>query len=125
MALISMEHVSKIYPNAKRPALQDIDLEISRGEFVFLVGASGSGKTSLLRLLLREEEATSGEIRVGGYDLRRLPNRQVPQYRRSIGMVFQDYKLLNNKNCVGERGVRPRGDRHLTFHDQVAGAQGA
>lgn len=97
MALISMEHVSKIYPNAKRPALQDIDLEISRGEFVFLVGASGSGKTSLLRLLLREEEATSGEIRVGGYDLRRLPNRQVPQYRRSIGMVFQDYKLLNNK----------------------------
>lgn len=97
MALISMEHVSKIYPNAKRPALRDIDLEISRGEFVFLVGASGSGKTSLLRLLLREEEATSGEIRVGGYDLRRLPNRQVPQYRRSIGMVFQDYKLLNNK----------------------------
>ena len=97
MALISMEHVSKIYPNATRPALQDIDLQINRGEFVFLVGASGSGKTSLLRLLLREEEATSGEIRVGGYDLRRLPNRQVPQYRRSIGMIFQDYKLLNNK----------------------------
>lgn len=124
MALISMEHVSKIYPNAKRPALQDIDLEISRGEFVFLVGASGSGKTSLLRLLLREEEATSGEIRVGGYDLRRLPNRQVPQYRRSIGMVL-GLQAAQQQDRVGERGVRPRGDRHLTFHDQVAGAQGA
>ncbi len=56
-----------------------------------------SGKTSLLRLLLREEEATAGEIRVAGYDLRRLPKRQVPQYRRSIGMIFQDYKLLPNK----------------------------
>lgn len=62
-----------------------------------LVGASGSGKTTLLSLLLREEEATSGEIRVAGNDLRRITNRQVPQYRRSLGFVFQDYKLLNNK----------------------------
>ena len=97
MALISLDHVNKIYPNSTRPALEDIDLQIDRGDFVFLVGASGSGKTSLLRLLLREEEVTGGEIRVGGYDLRRLPNRQVPQYRRSIGMIFQDYKLLTNK----------------------------
>lgn len=97
MALISMDHVSKIYPNSTRPALEDVNLRIDRGDFVFLVGASGSGKTSLLRLLLHEEEATDGEIRVGGYDLRRLPNRQVPQYRRSVGMIFQDYKLLTNK----------------------------
>ncbi len=97
MALISMDHVSKIYPNSTRPALEDVNLQIDRGDFVFLVGASGSGKTSLLRLLLHEEEATDGEIRVGGYDLRRLPNRQVPQYRRSVGMIFQDYKLLTNK----------------------------
>ena len=97
MALISLDHVNKIYPNSTRPALEDIDLQIDRGDFVFLVGASGSGKTSLLRLLLREEEVTGGEIRVGGYDLRRLPSRQVPQYRRSIGMIFQDYKLLTNK----------------------------
>ena len=97
MALISLNHVSKIYPKGTRPALDDINLDIERGDFVFLVGASGSGKTTLLSLLLREEEATEGEIRVAGNDLRRIANRQVPQYRRSIGFVFQDYKLLNNK----------------------------
>lgn len=97
MALISLDHVSKIYPRGTRPALDDINLHIDRGDFVFLVGASGSGKTTLLSLLLREEEATDGEIHVAGNDLRRLTNRQVPQYRRSIGFIFQDYKLLNNK----------------------------
>ena len=97
MALISLEHVSKVYPKGTRPALDDIDLDIDRGDFVFLVGASGSGKTTLLSLLLREEEATDGEIRVAGNDLRRLSARQVPHYRRQIGFIFQDYKLLNNK----------------------------
>ena len=66
MALISLEHVSKVYPKGTRPALDDINLDIDRGDFVFLVGASGSGKTTLLSLLLREEEATDGEIRVAG-----------------------------------------------------------
>lgn len=97
MSLISLDHVSKIYPRGTRPALDDVNLHINRGDFVFLVGASGSGKTTLLSLLLREEEATDGEIRVAGNDLRRLSNRQVPHYRRSIGFIFQDYKLLNNK----------------------------
>ncbi|PJM73817.1 cell division ATP-binding protein FtsE [Bifidobacterium primatium] len=97
MALISLDNVTKIYPRGSRPALDDISLDIDRGEFVFLVGASGSGKTTLLSLLLHEEQATEGEIRVAGHDLRRLPNRQVPQYRRTIGFVFQDYKLLANK----------------------------
>ncbi len=97
MALIVLDHVSKVYPKGTRPALDDVNLDIERGDFVFLVGASGSGKTTLLSLLLREEEATDGEIRVAGNDLRRLTNRQVPQYRRSIGFVFQDYKLLANK----------------------------
>ena len=97
MSLISLEHVSKIYPKGTRPALDDISLDVDRGDFVFLVGASGSGKTTLLSLLLREEEATKGEIHVAGNDLRRLVNRQVPQYRRSLGFIFQDYKLLNNK----------------------------
>lgn len=97
MALISLKDVTKIYPKGSRPALDGINLDIERGDFVFLVGASGSGKTSLLRLLLREEEATEGEIRVAGNDLRRLKSRQIPLYRRSIGFVFQDYKLLTNK----------------------------
>ncbi|PLS31302.1 cell division protein FtsE [Bifidobacterium margollesii] len=97
MALIALDGITKIYPRGSRPALDDVSLSIDRGEFVFLVGASGSGKTTLLSLLLREEQATEGEIRVAGNDLRRLSNRQVPQYRRSIGFVFQDYKLLANK----------------------------
>ena len=97
MALITLQHVSKIYAKGSRPAIDDVSLSIDRGDFVFLVGASGSGKTTLLSTLLREEEATEGEIRVAGTDLRRLNNRQVPLYRRSIGFVFQDYKLLNNK----------------------------
>lgn len=97
MALITLKDVTKIYPKGSRPALDGINLNIERGDFVFLVGASGSGKTTLLRLLLREEEATEGEIRVAGNDLRRLRNRQIPGYRRSIGFVFQDYKLLTNK----------------------------
>ena len=97
MALITLDHVSKIYPHASRPALDKVDLSIDRGEFVCLVGASGAGKSTLLSLLLREEEATEGDIRVAGNDLRRMPNRHVPQYRRTIGFVFQDYKLLENK----------------------------
>lgn len=97
MALITLDKVSKIYPKGTRPALDSISLNIERGDFVFLVGASGSGKTTLLSLLLREEEATDGEIRVAGNDLRRLTTGQIPQYRRSIGFIFQDYKLLNNK----------------------------
>ena len=97
MALITLDHVSKIYTKGTRPALDDVTVHIDRGSFVFLVGASGSGKTTLLSLLLHEEEATDGELHVAGNDLRRMSLRQVPQYRRSIGFIFQDYKLLNNK----------------------------
>ena len=97
MSLISLDHVLKVYPRGSRPALDYVSLDVDRGDFVFLVGASGSGKTTLLSLLLREEEANDGEIHVAGNDLRRLSSRQVPQYRRSLGFIFQDYKLLNNK----------------------------
>lgn len=97
MAMISLKDVSKVYQEGARPALSHINLEIEGGEFVFLVGASGSGKTTLLQLLLREQQATSGQIHVIGEDLRRLPDRLVPRYRRNIGFVFQDYKLLTGK----------------------------
>lgn len=97
MALISLDNVSKIYPKGTRPALDDINLDIERGDFVFLVGASGSGKTTLLSLLLRERRPPAARFAWPGNDLRRITNRQVPQYRRSLGFVFQDYKLLNNK----------------------------
>lgn len=97
MALISLTHVTKKYKGLQRPALNDVSVDIDRGDFVFLVGASGAGKSTFLSLLLREEMATSGEIHVAGHDLRRLPNRRVPEYRREIGFVFQDYKLLMNK----------------------------
>lgn len=97
MPMISLKDVTKVYHEGARPALNHINLDIDRGEFVFLVGASGSGKTTLLQLLLREQEATEGEIHVAGNDLRRMPNRLVPRYRRMIGFVFQDYKLLPGK----------------------------
>jgi cell division transport system ATP-binding protein len=97
MAMISLKDVTKIYHEGDRSALSHINLDVDRGEFVFLVGASGSGKTTLLQLLLREQEATEGEIHVAGNDLRRMPNRLVPRYRRQIGFVFQDYKLLPGK----------------------------
>ena len=95
--MIRFESVSKSYAGATRPALNDVSLEINKGEFVFLVGASGSGKSSLLRLMLKEEKPTSGQVYVLGQKLSALPSRKVPYFRRSLGVVFQDFRLLPNK----------------------------
>jgi cell division transport system ATP-binding protein len=95
--VIRLEHVSKLYPTSTRPALADVDVEIEKGEFVFLVGSSGSGKSTFLRLLLKEEAPTRGKVLVAGKDLGRLSNWKVPALRRSIGTVFQDFRLLPNK----------------------------
>ena len=95
--MIRFESVSKSYSGATRPALNDVSLEIGKGEFVFLVGASGSGKSSLLRLMLKEERPSSGQIFVLGQKLSALPSRKVPYFRRSLGVVFQDFRLLPNK----------------------------
>lgn len=95
--MIKFESVTKVYPKSDKPALDDISLEVSRGEFVFLVGLSGSGKSTFLRLVLREEKPTSGSIHVAGKDLRTLSNWKVPQLRRQVGTVFQDFRLLPNK----------------------------
>ncbi|WP_104128182.1 cell division ATP-binding protein FtsE [Cryobacterium sp. Y57] len=96
--MIRFDHITKKYPGTTRPALNSIDVEILRGEFVFLVGASGSGKSSCLRLVLKEEKPTSGSIHVLGQDLRSISNRKVPYFRRNMGVVFQDFRLLPNKS---------------------------
>jgi len=95
--MIRFEHVSKQYSGTTRPALNGINLEVLRGEFVFLVGASGSGKSSCLRLILKEEKPTKGKIHVLGQDLGSISSRKVPYFRRNIGVVFQDFRLLPNK----------------------------
>jgi cell division transport system ATP-binding protein len=95
--VIRLEHVTKIYPSQTRPALNDVSVEIGKGEFVFLVGQSGSGKSTFLRLILKEERATSGQVHVAGKDLARLSSWKVPALRRQVGTVFQDFRLLNNK----------------------------
>jgi cell division transport system ATP-binding protein len=99
--VIRFDSVSKSYPKQNHAALRDVSLEIERGEFVFLVGASGSGKSTFLRLILREERASHGQVHVLGKDLSRLSNWKVPQMRRQLGTVFQDFRLLPNKT-VGE-----------------------
>lgn len=95
--MIRFENVTKRYRGTKRPALSNIDFEVQRGEFVFLVGASGSGKSSCLRLILREYGPTTGRVVVLGRDLTRLSSRKVPYFRRHIGTVFQDFRLLPGK----------------------------
>ena len=95
--MIRFEKVTKIYPKTEQPALNQVDLNVEKGEFVFLVGLSGSGKSTFLRLVLREEKPTSGTIHVAGKDLATLPNSKVPELRRQVGTVFQDFRLLPNK----------------------------
>ena len=96
--MIRFANVTKTYRRSSQPALSDISLEVERGEFVFVVGQSGSGKSTLLRLILCEESATSGNVLVAGRELSQLPRRKVPALRREIGCVFQDFRLLPNKD---------------------------
>ena len=95
--MIQLEHVSKSYTEGI-PALNDVSLNISEGEFVFIVGDSGSGKSTLIKLLLRELEPTEGTIIINNKDLSRLHRRQVPYFRRNLGVVFQDFRLLKDRN---------------------------
>ncbi len=95
--MISFENVTKVYPRSTRAAVDDVTIDIERGEFVFVVGPSGSGKSTILRLALREEAVTNGTVLVAGYDLRTMPMRHVPRLRREMGAVFQDFRLLPNK----------------------------
>jgi cell division transport system ATP-binding protein len=97
--MIRFDQVTKTYSGTNRPALNNVSLEVLRGEFVFLVGASGSGKSSFLRLVLKEEKPSKGQVWVLGQQLNHLPSRKVPYFRRSLGVVFQDFRLLPNKTA--------------------------
>lgn len=95
--LIYLDDVSKSYSTGV-PAVKNMNLSIKRGEFVFIVGDSGSGKSTLIKMLLRELTATKGRVWVMGQDLGKLKRREIPKYRRQIGVVFQDFRLLNDRN---------------------------
>lgn len=95
--MIQFVNVTKVYPNTHTPSLNGVNLRIERGEFVFLVGPSGAGKSSLMKLLYREELPTSGKLLLDGKDIARMPERAVPYLRRSLGVIFQDFKLLPDR----------------------------
>jgi len=98
--MIRIENVTKSYRGSSRPALDDVSLEIEKGDFVFLVGQSGSGKSSLLRLMLREDVPSAGSVFVLGENLVGIPSRRIPFFRRKLGVVFQDFRLLPNKTVA-------------------------
>jgi len=98
--VIRFDQVSKTYAGQRRPALDTIDVEVEKGEFVFLVGTSGSGKSTFLRLILREARPTTGRVYVAGKEINRLASWKVPRLRRDIGTVFQDFRLLPNKTVA-------------------------
>jgi len=112
--MIKLENVTKVYPG-NTVAVKDVDIEIAKGEFVFLVGPSGSGKSTLIRLIMREETPTNGDIWVAGKHASDLQNWKVPHLRRSIGTVFQDFKLLPNKNVY----------ENVAFAMEVTGKRGS
>lgn len=96
--MLEMRHAGKIYPGGS-VALEDINVEIKAGEFVFLVGPSGAGKSTFIRLISREIEPTSGQIFVDGVDVMKLKRRDIPYLRRQLGIVFQDFRLLNDRTA--------------------------
>ena len=95
--MIRLDHVSKSYEVGK-PALEDVTIHIDPGEFVFVVGDSGSGKSTLIRLLLKELEPSKGKIYINGQDLKKVTHKKIPMYRRNVGVVFQNFRLLPDRN---------------------------
>jgi cell division transport system ATP-binding protein len=105
--VIEAQHLSKLYSRGVY-ALRDLSISIDKGEFVFLTGPSGAGKSTFLRLCLRETVASEGELKIGGKDMSRLSMRQVQAYRRSVGFVFQDFKLIPRKTVLENVAIVPR-----------------
>ena len=142
--MIELKNVKKSYPTGT-VALKGVNLRIEDGEFVFIVGHSGAGKTTLMKLLLCEEKVTSGSIIVNDYNLARIPNMKIPHYRRKLGVVFQDFRLLPNKTVyenvafalqvVGtpQKMIRRRvpailntvnlSDKHASFPHEISGGE--
>ena len=120
-AVVSFSNVEKRY-SATDVALDGISFDIFPGEFVFLVGQSGSGKSTTMRLLIKEAEPTAGEIRVAGRDLAKIPRARVPYYRRNLGVIFQDYKLLPEPHGLRERRLRAAGHGRRPPRDPRQGA---
>ena len=112
--MIETRHLSKIYSRGLY-ALQDLNLTVAKGEFVFLTGPSGAGKSTLLRLLLMQERPTEGEVVVNGYSLSTLKRREVQEYRRGIGFIFQDFKLIPTRTVL----------ENISFVSEVLGVPAA
>ncbi len=98
--MIRLDNVTKTYPKATRPSLDSVSVEIEKGEFVFFIGPSGAGKSTIIKLLLREEAPTKGHVYVNGRDVGALRSWRIPHFRRSIGCVFQDFRLLPNRTAA-------------------------
>jgi len=96
--LIKFENVSKVYEDTNTKALNNFNIEIETGEFVFIVGSSGAGKSTLLKLMMREEVPTSGTININGFDLNSIKKSKIPYFRRTLGIVFQDFRLIQTMN---------------------------
>ena len=96
--MIDFKNITKVYESTKTKALSDLNIHIDNGEFVFIVGASGAGKSTFLKLMMREEVPTSGTINVNGFDLNSMKKKEIPYFRRSLGIVFQDFRLIPTMN---------------------------
>lgn len=118
--MIEIKKVNKTYKSGNK-ALKDVSITIDDGEFVFIVGRSGSGKSTLLKLLLKEVEPTSGRIVVNDMDLRKMPRRYVPKYRRKLGVVFQDFRLLKDRTVFENVAFAQRviGESNRTIKESV------
>ncbi len=119
--LIEFKGVSKIYTDTKTKALNNLDIKIENGEFVFIVGSSGAGKSTLLKLIMREEVPTSGTININGFDLNNLKKKQIPYFRRSLGIVFQDFRLIQTMNVYDNvaYAMRVIGSRESAIRKRV------
>ncbi|MGI6055693.1 MAG: cell division ATP-binding protein FtsE [Bilifractor sp.] len=96
--MITFDNVTKIYEKGQNPAIDHVSLNIEKGEFVFIVGNSGSGKTTMIELMLKELSPTSGKITINGHNLNRMRSSKIAKYRRGLGVVFQDFRLLKDRN---------------------------